>query len=52
MSNAIRELLNNSNVAASYRPAGIQGNFPVDEAVLEGRKTTYMPCVTFTEGVL
>ncbi len=37
MSKAIHELLNNENVAASHSLAGIQGDFPMDEAVLEGR---------------
>ena len=37
MSKAIHELRNNENVAASHSLAGIQGDFPIDEAVLDGR---------------
>jgi len=37
MSKAIHELLNNEGVASSHSLAGIQGDFPMDEAVLEGR---------------
>lgn len=37
MSKAIHELMNNENVAASPSLAGIQGDFPMDEAVLDGR---------------
>ena len=36
MSKAIHALLNNESVAASHSLEGIQGNFPFDEAVLEG----------------
>ena len=36
MSNAIHELPNNENTAASHSLAGIQGDFPIDEAVLDG----------------
>lgn len=43
MSKAIHELLNNENVAASHNLTGIQGDFPMDEAVLEGRELHYMP---------
>lgn len=35
MSKAIHELLNNENVAAGYSLAGVKGDFPMDEAVLE-----------------
>ncbi|KAL9607801.1 MAG: hypothetical protein Q9167_007319 [Letrouitia subvulpina] len=35
MSKAVHELLSNSDVAASHSLAGIQGDFPMDEAVLE-----------------
>ena len=37
MSKAIHELMNNENVAASHSLAGIQGTFPIDKAVLDGR---------------
>ena len=37
MSKAIHELMNNENAAATHSLAGIQGNFPIDEAVLEGK---------------
>ncbi len=37
MSKAIHELMNNENVAASHSLAEIQGDFPIDEAVLDGR---------------
>ena len=37
MSKAIHELMNNENVAASHSLAGIQGDFPIDEAVIDGR---------------
>lgn len=36
MSKAIHALLNNEGVAASHSLEGIQGDFPFDEAVLEG----------------
>ena len=39
MSKAIHELLNNDQVAASHGLSGIQGGFPMDEAVLEGNNT-------------
>ena len=38
MSKAIHGLLNNLNAAASHGLAGIQGGFPMGEAVLEGRR--------------
>ena len=41
MSKAIHEPMNNEHVAASPSLAGIQGNFPIDEAVLDGR--TFQP---------
>ena len=37
MSKAIHELMSNNNVAASHRLAGNQEDFPIDEAVLDGR---------------
>ena len=37
MSKAIHELMNDGNVAPTHRLAGIQGNFPIDEAVLDGK---------------
>lgn len=43
MSKAIHELLNNENVAASHSIGGNQGNFPMDEAVVEGRAQTRLP---------
>ena len=36
MSKAIHELLNNEDVAASHGISGVQGGFPLDEAVIEG----------------
>ena len=50
MSKAIHELLNNETAAASRSLEGVQGDFPMDEAVLEGWSLTYlhtstnMPC--------
>ncbi|KAI9715531.1 MAG: hypothetical protein M1828_000783 [Chrysothrix sp. TS-e1954] len=35
MSKAIHELLNNKSAAASHSLAGVKGDFPIDEAVLE-----------------
>ena len=37
MSKAIHEPMNNENTAATHSLAGIQGYFPIDEAVLDGR---------------
>ena len=37
MSKAIHNLLNNERVTAAHSLQGIQGDFPLDEAVLEGR---------------
>lgn len=37
MSKAIHEPMNDENVAATHSLAGIQGDFPIDEAVLDGR---------------
>ena len=39
MSKAVHELLSNKDVAASHGLAGIQGDFPMDEAVVEGTST-------------
>lgn len=39
MSTAIHELLNNDKTAASHGIQGIQGGFPVDEAVIEAMPT-------------
>ena len=36
MSKAIHALLNNEGVVAGHSLEGIQGDFPFDEAVLEG----------------
>ncbi|KAK0512600.1 hypothetical protein JMJ35_004617 [Cladonia borealis] len=35
MSKTVHELMNNENVAASHSLTGIQGDFPIDEAVLD-----------------
>lgn len=43
MSKAIHELLNNEDAAAGHRLAGIKGDFPMDEAVLEGRRVPHVP---------
>lgn len=42
MSKEIHELLNNENIAAGHL-AGVKGDFPMDEAVIGGRKIPYMP---------
>ena len=39
MSKAVHKLLGNKDAAASHGPAGIQGDFPMDEAVIEGMNT-------------